>query len=170
MEFQWAQVSGALTGGIIGGFAGFVSNIIQQRLQAVQTRRSVAQALLGEISAISKRIEFEYLEKLSLELTIMKTEGRYPIHHLRGQKNLATVFGSLGASIGCLPSDLVSELVSWHISMAIYQERESELHELTSSRSAELMEYAVELAELQHAGYAGLVQSARPLTMQLAAF
>ncbi len=170
MEFQWAQVSGALAGGIIGGCAGFVSNIIQQRLQARQTRRSVAQALLGEINAISKRIEFEYLKKLCIELTMMKTEGRYPSHHLRGQKNLATVFGSLGANIGCLPSDLVSELVSWHISLAIYQERESELYELTSHRSTELMEYAIELAELQHAGYSDLVRTARPLTMQLAAF
>lgn len=170
MEFQWAQVSGALAGGIVGGFAGFVSNIIQQRLQGRQTRRSVAQALLGEISAISNRIEFEYLKKLALELTIMKTEGRYPIHHLRGQKNLASVFGSLGASIGCLPSDLVSELVSWHISLAIYQERESELHELTSRRSGEMIGYAIELAELQHAGYSSLVQSARPLTIRLAAF
>jgi len=170
MEFQWAQVSGALAGGIVGGFAGFVSNIIQQRLQARQTRRSVAQALLGEIGAISKRIEFEYLKKLSLELTIMKTEGRYPSHHFRGQKNLATVFGSLGATIGCLPSDLVSDLVSWHIGLAVYQEREFELHELTSRTSVELIEYAIELAELQHAGYSSLVQTARPLTMQLAAF
>ncbi len=170
MEFQWAQVSGALAGGIVGGFAGFVSNSIQQRLQYVQTRRSVARALLGEIGAISKRIELEYLKKLSLELTTMKTEGRYPSHHFRGQKDLAVVFCSLGANIGCLPSDLVSELVSWYISLAIYQERESEFHELTSHRSAEFMEYAIELAELQHAGYSALVQIAHPLMKQLSIF
>jgi len=41
---------------------------------------------------------------------------------------------------------------------------------LTSRTSVELIEYAIELAELQHAGYSSLVQTARPLTMQLAAF
>lgn len=170
MEFQWAQVSGALAGGIIGGFAGFVSNIIQQRLQASQTRRSVAQALLGEIGAISKRIELEYLEKLCIEVTLMKNEGRYAGHHFRGQKDFAVVFSSLGVHIGCLPSDLVSDLVSWYISLAIFQERESELHEMTSRKAPELLEYAIELAELQHTGYSRLVQMARPLTARLVEF
>lgn len=170
MEFQWAQVSGALAGGIIGGFAGFISNIIQQRLQAAQTRRSVAQALLGEIGAISKRVELEYLDKLCLEVTIMKNEGRYAGHHFRGQKDLSVVFSSLGAHIGCLPSELVSELVSWYISLAIFQEREAELHDVTSRRSAESLDYAIELAEFQHAGYSRLVQMARPLIIQLAKF
>ncbi len=170
MSFSLAQISGALAGGIVGGFAGFVSNSIQQRLQSIQARRSVARALLGEMGAISKRIELEYLKKLSLELSIMKSEGRYPSHRFRGQKDLGRIFCSLGEHLGSLPSELVSELVSWYLSLAIYQERESELHELSSHRSAEFMEYAIELVELQHAGYSGLVQIARPLMTQLSAF
>ena len=169
MEFQWAQVSGALAGGIVGGFAGFVSNMIMLRFQSTQIRRSVARALSGEIGAISKRIELEYLKKLSIELNIMKTEQRYTSHHFRGQKDLTKVFCSLGGHIGFLPSELVSELVSWYISLTIYQERESEFHELTTNKGLEVMEYAIELLELQHAGYADLVQKARPLLAQLGA-
>ena len=167
MDFPFAQISGALAGGLVGGFAGFVSNSIQQRRQSICTRRSVARAVMGEVGAISKRIELEYLNKLNMELAVLKT-GRYPAHFFRGQRDLARVFCSLGAQLGCLPSELARDLVSWYINLAIYQDRESEVNALTSRRSPEVLDHAVELVELQYAGYADLVESARPILEQLA--
>jgi hypothetical protein len=169
MDFPWSQISGALAGGLVGGFAGFVSNSIQQHRQSVCSRRSVARALMGEVGAITKRIELEYLNKLSLELAALKS-GRYPGHFFRGSRDLARVFCSMGEQLGCLPSELVSELVAWYINLAIYQDREFEVHEMTSRRSPEFMDYAIELVELQYTGYSDLVQLARPILTQLAAF
>jgi len=168
MEIPWPQISGALAGGLVGGFAGFASNSIQQRLQSISTRRSVARVLMGEVGVISRRIELVYLGKLNQELEVLRT-GKYPTHFFRGRRDIARVFCSMGGELGCLPSDLVGDLVSWYISLAVYMDRESEVHEMASRRSTEVLAHAIELVELQIAGYSELAEMARPLLERLAA-
>ena len=44
-----AQISGAVAGGLVGGFCGFVANSFQERQQFRRARRNIACALIGDI-------------------------------------------------------------------------------------------------------------------------
>src|SRR5579862_7044267 len=57
----WQQISGAVAGGLEGGFSGFVANNIHARRETRRTRRNVASALIGEIGAIAHYIKTHYL-------------------------------------------------------------------------------------------------------------
>lgn len=170
MDIPWPQLAGAMAGGLVGGFAGFVTNSVQQRLQYKLIRSNVACALRGEIFALSQRIANEYLQRLQAELLVLTEEHRYPSHRFSGQKEYAQVYRALGQQIGLLPNELVRELVSWYISLAVYQERAHELHELVNRKDPALIDYAVEVALLQHADFSELVRLAAPLLERLGEF
>src|SRR6266404_5420311 len=51
----WLQMSGAIAGGLVGSFAGFLANIIRARLEFRRHRHSVASAIMGELQAQSRR-------------------------------------------------------------------------------------------------------------------
>lgn len=170
MDIPWPQLIGAMAGGLIGGFAGFLTNSIQQRLQSRLIRSNVACALRGEIIALSQRIGDDYLQLLQSELKVLTEQRRYPSHRFSGQRDYAQVYRSLGQQIGFLPNELVCELVSWYISLTIYQDRAHELHELTIRKDPELLDYAIEVARLQHADFSDLVRQSGPLIDGLGAF
>ncbi len=170
MEIPWPQLIGAMAGGLIGGFAGFLTNSIQQRLQSRLIRNNVACALRGEIIALSTRIGNEYLDMLKNELQVLTEQRRYPSHRFSGQRDYAQVYRSLGQQIGFLPSDLVCELVSWYISLTVYQDHAHELHDLSKRKDPELLDYAIEVALLQHANFSDLVRLSGPLIEGLGAF
>jgi hypothetical protein len=100
----------------------------------------------------------------------LKTERRYPSHRFSGQKEYAQVYRSLGQNIGILPNSLVRELVSWYISLAIFQERAAELHELAMRRDTELLDYTIDVVELQYADFSELIAMAHPLIERLSRF
>lgn len=170
MVIPWPQLAGAIAGGMVGGFAGFVTNNIQQRLQARLVRSNVASALCGEIIALSDRIENEYLTVLQAELKMLTEQHRYPVHRFSGQRDYAHVYRSLGQQIGFLPNALVRDLVSWYISLTIFQERACELHELALRKDPELLAYAIEVASRQHADFSELVRLGAPLVEALGEF
>jgi len=170
MDIPWPQLAGAIAGGLVGGFAGFLTNMIQQRLQSNLIRSNVACALRGEIMALTQRIDAEYLAMLTVELKSLTGERRYSKHRFLGQRDYAHVYHSLGQQIGFLPNELVCELVSWYISLTVYQERARELHDLATRRDAELLDYTIEVASRQHADFSDLVRLAVPLVAGLNAF
>ena len=170
MEIPWPQLAGAIAGGMVGGFAGFVTNSVQQRLQARLMRSNVACALCAEIIALSNRIETEYLTVLRTELKMLTEERRYPAHRFSGQRDYAHVYRALGQQLGTLPNELVCELVSWYISLTIFQERARELHELALRKDPALLEYAIQVAAGQHADFSELVRLAAPLIEGLSEF
>ena len=170
MDIPWPQLIGAMAGGLIGGFAGFLTNSIQQRLQSCLIRSNVACALRGEIIALSTRIGDEYLNMLQNELQVLTEQRSYPSHRFSGQRDYAQVYHALGQQIGFLPNDLVCDLVSWYISLTVYQDRAHELHELTTRKDPELLNYAIEVAKLQHANFSDLVRQSGPLIEGLNAF
>lgn len=167
MDLPLAQISGAVAGGVIGGFAGFISSNIQRWQQMRMMRRNVASALIGEISALRHRIATEYLVELRLELEVFKAEGRYPTHEFRGEREYAPIFRSLGHQIGYLSAPLPQDLAAWYTGLAVYQERAHQLYELAWSRNPDLMPYAIRVAESQYQGFTELVDLASPLLERL---
>src|SRR5450830_1234240 len=170
MDVPWPQLIGAMAGGLIGGFAGFLTNSIQQRLQSRLIRSNVACALRGEIVALSQRIGDDYLQLLQNELRVLTEQRRYPSHRFSGQRDDVQVYRSLGQQIGFLPNDLVCELVSWYISLTVYQDHAHELHELSRRKDPELLDHAIEVARLQHANFSDLVRLSGPLIEGLSVF
>jgi hypothetical protein len=167
MNIPLVQVSGAIAGGLIGGFAGFISNNIQRWLQTKVTRRNVASALIGEIGALQQRLAMRYLPVLRRTLDILRGERRFPSHQFVAEREYAPVFRSLGHFIGYLPTPLPQELVTWYTDLSIYLERAHELHDLLLRRDPELLTYAIEIAEYQYKGFSELVEASTPLVDQL---
>jgi hypothetical protein len=168
IDLPWTQISGAVAGGLVGGFAGFVANIFQERHQFHRTRKNVACALLGEIDALRLHIEENYLAKLRADLRAVTPNNRsYPYHAFRGERDYMPVFRSLGSNIGVLASPLPRDLVRWYTRLAVCLERAHVLHELTVQPNPEHMSYAAEVAELQHAAFSELVELASPLVDRL---
>ena len=169
-DFAWTQVFGAISGGLVGGFFGFIANTLHRHFQFVATRKNVSSALIGEIEALKQRLEEKYLLTLRVELQMLREQRQYPIHHFRGEKDYAPVFHSLGHNIGYLRSPLPRDLVDWYTRLAICQEGANELHELTIGRNPDLLDYAAEVTEKQLDGFTELVALAEPLIAQLSRY
>ena len=168
IDLPWTQISGAIAGGLVGGFSSFIANNIQECQQHRRIRRNVACALLGEIDTLRTHIEENYLAKLPADLQSVAPHNRtYPYHAFRGERDHMPVFRSLGSNIGVLPSPLPRDLVRWYTHLAICLERAHVLHELALRPNPERMTFAVENAELHHAAFAEVVETARPLLGQL---
>jgi hypothetical protein len=165
-----SQISGAIAGGLIGGFAGFISNNLHRWLQMRQMRRNVACALIGEIGALQQRIARDYLPILREAVEILRTAGHFPEHQFRAEREYAPIFRSMGHQIGLLPTPLPRELVNWYTSLAIYLERAHELHELVQARDPMYRAYALTVAEYQFRGFSELVETSTPLIDQLSRF
>jgi hypothetical protein len=124
MDLPWTQISGAIAGGLVGGFSGFIANNIQERQQFWRTRRNVACALLGEIEGLGAHIEEHYLAKLRADLQHLAPNNRtFPYHAFRGERDYMPVFRALGSNIGLLPSPLPRDLVRWYTRLAVCLER-----------------------------------------------
>jgi hypothetical protein len=161
------QVSGAIAGGLIGSFCGFLSNNVHRWLQERRARRSIACALMGEISALQDRIGRSYLPMLQDGLAALRTREHVPTHHFRGERDYSPVFHSLGHQVGLLPKPLPRDLVAWYMSLAICLESVRELHALAVDDRPEAIEHALKIAEFQYSRFQELVAAAHPLIVRL---
>ena len=161
----WAQISGAVAGGLVGGFSGFVANNVHARRENRQAKRNVASALRGEIGAIIHLIEAHFTAS-----DADGAEGQLRRRHFRGERDYMSIFRALGSHIGVLPAPLPHDLVAWYTALAMCLERAHELHELRLRRDPESFEYAMELVRLQEASLAELVELAGPLIECLKSF
>jgi len=92
IDLPWTQLSGAVAGGLVGGFSGFVANSFQERQQFRRTRQNVACALVGEIDALRQHIEENYLAKLRADLQSLGPNKRqYPYYAFRGERDYELV-------------------------------------------------------------------------------
>jgi hypothetical protein len=166
MDLLWPQISGAIAGGLFGGLSGFVANNLQERAERRRTQRNVACALIGEIEGLCRHIDSR-LATLGSDLHAIKQQRGYTYHHFRGDRDYMLVYRSLGQHVGFLPSPLPRDLTSWYIGLAVCLEREHELHQLAVQRNPEWLDYAVEVAVLQHDSFNKLVKLAAPLLERL---
>ena len=168
IDLPWTQLSGAVAGGLVGGFSGFVANSFQERQQFWRARQNVACALVGEIDALRQHIEENYLAKLRADLeSVAPNSPPYPFHAFRGERDYMPVFRSPGSNVGVLPAPLPRDLVRWDTRLAVCQERAHVLHELVLQSGPEPLTDVVEVAELQHAAFTELVELATPLVGRL---
>jgi hypothetical protein len=163
------QISGAIAGGLVGGCAGFIANNLLQTTLRRRTRRNVASALTGEIDALCRQIEDQYLPLLRASLE-SAAAGRPVYHHFRGDREYAPIFRSLGFNIGLLPDPLPCELAAWYGGLTVCLERAHELHDLFKQCPVDLIPYLREIADVQREALTGLVEAAKPLTNRLGGF
>lgn len=168
LGIPWPQISGAVAGGMVGGFSGFVANNVHARRETRRARRNVASALVGEISAIAHLIKTHFAASHPDEGQVDQSEIRR--RHFRGERDYMPIFRALGSHVGVLPTPLPRDLVAWYTALAMCLERARELHELRLQRDPESFEYAIELARLQEASLAELVDLAPPLLERLRNF
>lgn len=169
IPYPFWQLSGAVVGGLVGGFSGFLANSIHSRAQGRSSRRNVASALIGEIGALCDQAGGRYLARLKLEAeSDGYGKGRYPYHGFRGERDYMPTFRALGQSIGALPSPLPRDLAAWYTSFTACLERAHELHDLTLRNDPEWLEYANGLAAEQREAFSELLKSAPALLTQLA--
>ena len=153
----WPQIFGAVAGGLVGGFSGFVANNVHARSETRRARRNVASALVGEISALCHQIKtlFPTVPDLSNGEADPSAIRR---RHFRGERDYMPIFRALGSHVGVLPAPLPRDLVAWYTGLAICLERAHELHELALQRDPDSFNYAMELARLEEASLAELVE------------
>jgi hypothetical protein len=166
MDLPWPQISGAIAGGLFGGFSGFVASSLQERAERGRRQRNVACALIGEIEGLCRHID-NRLGTLRGDLQAMEAQRDYTYHHFRGERDYMLVYRSLGKNVGLLPNPLPRDLVSWYIGLAVCLERENELHQLALQRNPEWLDYALEVAVLQSAAFTELLKHAAPLVDRL---
>lgn len=127
-EALWLQMSGAIAGGLVGSFAGFLASIIRARLEFRRHRHSVASALVGELQALREHVSAHYLVRLdSIGTTSVQP---FPYHRFRAERDYMPIFRSLGQRIGYLPSPLPRDLAFWYTGFTVCLERAHELNEL----------------------------------------
>jgi hypothetical protein len=162
----WLQMSGAIAGGLVGSFAGFLASIIRARLEFRRHRHGVASALVGELQALREHVSAQYLVHLD---NIGTTSARaFPYHRFRGERDYMPIFRSLGQSIGCLPSPLPRDLAFWYTGFTVCLERAHELNELARQHDPVCLEAALELAVLQRSELVELMDTVNDLLRRLA--
>ena len=162
MDLPWLQISGAIAGGLFGGFSGFIANNLQERAHRREMQRNVACALIGEIDGLCRHLGSR-LATLASDLEAIKQQRAYTYHHFRGERDYMLVYRSLGKEVGLLPSPLPRDLVCWFTALAVCLEREHELHQLALQRNPEWLDYAVDAAAVQRDAFNELLELARPL-------
>ncbi len=167
MDIPWPQIYGAVAGGAVGGFSGFIANHLHLRQELRRERRNIACALIGEIGAIAELVGEVYLERVQAAVGDLAEQGSYPYHHFRGERDYMPVFRGLGGSVGVLPSPLPRDLVGWYAKLAICLERARELHDLARLRDPDLVHHAAAIVGVQLTEFADLVARAEPLLERL---
>jgi hypothetical protein len=161
IDVSLLQISGAVAGGLVGSFSGFLANTVHDVRERQRTRRNLACALIGEIDVLSQYIQ------VYLDLLRESMRGDQPRHHFRGERDYTSVYRSIGAGIGLLPTPLPRDLVAWYTGFATGLERAHALHDLTASGDPDLNDHAQKLGELQETSFKKLLADAKPLLEQL---
>ena len=170
MGLPWPQISGAIAGGVFGGFSGFIANSVQRRYDNRSRLRNVASALSAEIGALCQHVEGSYLTTLdepAASVPSPESSSRFRYYGFRGERDYMPEFRSLGATIGFLPRPLPHDLVSWYTGLAVCLERAHELHEIGMRREPEWLERSLEVAALQRAAFSILLERASTLVERL---
>ena len=158
------QISGAIAGGLVGGFSGFIVNVVHERLGRARTRHNVAGALVGEIEGLCEHI------KLSSLATDDRDKEGIPAYALfRGERDYNPIYRSMGVNFGLLSAPLPRDLVNWHVTLAMCLERAHEIHELARARERDpvLDGDLAEVAQYQRRAFADLLARAEELVVDL---
>ena len=158
------QISGAVAGGLVGGFSGFVVNVVHERLGQARARHNVASALVGEIEGLCEHIKYS---SIASGPQTENTSGVPAYTLFRGERDYNPIYRSMGVNFGLLPNPLPRRLVKWHVSLAVSLERAHEIHELSSARDPELATLLAAAAEHQRRAYAKLLGDAERLIADL---
>jgi hypothetical protein len=162
IDIPWSQIAGAVAGGAVGGFSGFVASSVQQRSMLRRARRNVASALAGELEAL--RISLMRLNTVEAD-TSMAVDGFY--RHFRAERDYSPIFRSLGSSIGLLDSPLPRDLAHWYTGLAVTLERAREMYGLTSRTDERAEKDWQVVSQLQREGVRELVRDADDLISRL---
>jgi hypothetical protein len=168
-EIPWIQMSGAVAGGLVGSFTGFLSNIVHERRVRRGVRRNIACALIGEIDALATYIENNYLALLRASIEPLNEQADTRTYIFRGERDYMPIFRNIGATVGFLPTPLPRDIVTWYTRLAAALERAHALHELAIQGDPRSLDYAVSLAKRQQEEMSSLIEDARPLLTRLEA-
>jgi hypothetical protein len=115
-NLPWLQMSGAIAGGLVGSFSGFIANSFHEHRVRRRVRRNVACALIGEMQTLTQYIEDNYLVLLRRSIeAAASAEGQMASHHyFRGDRDYMPVYRAIGATVGFLPTPLPRDLISWY--------------------------------------------------------
>ena len=163
IEIPWMQMSGAIAGGVVGSFSGFVANGFHEFRERRRTRRNLASALIGEIGALAYYGE-GYLVILREH---MRGADDQLYHHFRGERDYMPVYRSIGSNIGLLPTPLPRDLVGWYTGLATGLERAYALHELTVRGNPAWADHIRRLREEQETAFVELLAAAPHLLERL---
>ncbi len=169
IEIPWLQLSGAITGGLVGSFSGFIANSFHERRVRLRVRRNIACALIGEIGALSDYIDKNYLALLRASIEEVGDREEHPAHFFRGDRDYMPVFRSIGATVGYLPTPLPRDIVTWYTTLAAALERAHGLHELAVQRDPLLAGHALRMVRMQQQALIDLTDNAKPLLERLEA-
>ena len=167
INLPWFQMSGAIAGGLVGSFSGFIANSFHEHRVRRRVRRNIACAVIGEISALSQYIEDNYLAILRANIEAGTERQEHLNHQFRGDRDYMPVFRTIGSTVGYLPTPLPRDLVSWYTTLAAALERAHALHDLTMQANPDRLAYMIELSRLQQAALTDLIASAQPLVERL---
>jgi hypothetical protein len=159
------QLSAAVIGGLVGGLAAFVANLLRLRVERSVQRRNVAAALSAEMEALCDLVTQEYLKRLELLGDPNLHLELYPYHGFRGERDYMPVFRVLGQNLGVLRRPLPRELIFWYMTLTICLERARDLYELAKSQTSESAQYAILMAQEQRMEIERLLKAA-PVLMQ----
>lgn len=161
------QLSAAVIGGLVGGLAAFVANLLRLRVERSIQRRNVAAALAAEIQALCDHVTEHYLKRLELMGDPNPHQELYPYHGFRGERDYMPVFRVLGQNLGVLRRPLPRELIFWYMTLTICLERARDLYELAKSQASESARYAFTLAQVQREELERLLTAAPVLRQKL---
>jgi hypothetical protein len=170
MRIPWPQIYGAMAGGVVGGFSGFVANSIHRSVVERHQLKSIGCALMGEIGALCQHIESSH----ELRTVVRRDDPNdsaqtdtLSYYSFRGERDYMPIFRSLGAMIGQLPSPLPRDLVYWYTGLTVCLERARELHDLALSHDGDWPVRAIHVTRLQREGFNELLKNAAILIEEL---
>jgi hypothetical protein len=166
-DLPWLQMSGAIAGGLVGSFSGFIANSFHEQRVRHRARRNIASALIGEIEALSQYIADNYLMLLREHFDTGSDDALSGYHHFRGDRDYSPVFRTIGATVGFLPAPLPRDLITWYTSLTAALERAHALHDLFGSTDAQSTARGERLLQVQRTALGDLVTLAKPLIARL---
>jgi hypothetical protein len=168
LGIPWPQISGAIAGGVVGGFSGFVANSIGDWRQQSRMRHNVAGALIGEMEGLCEHINQSLLGALATDIAAAGNISDMPVYRLfRGERDYIPIYRSVGVHFGLLPSPMPRDLVNWYTGISIGLERARELHDLVGRRDPNCTEVATQLWASLQQSFADLMARADDLIEKL---
>lgn len=171
-DINSAQLAMSVLGGLIGGFSGFVANMLQANRNGRDNSRKVALAISGEIEALAQSISSNrYFREIGS--ACQACDGRaeqfaeFQYHLIRGEQDYTPVFRSLGVNIGALPAPLPRDIVTWYTKLSIGIERTRVLGDLCRDGSDGANLRMIEILRAEHAELTSLIETAQDLKRRL---